>query len=181
MYNTLQVSAPEILGLWDMALVPGIYVLDENGNKVDADHDGEPDINRSIQCWGVCSMMLQNSDKHEQAWTFLQWWASADIQARYGMELEAVMGPSARYATANRKAFDQLAWSPKERNIILQQWQWVVGTPEVAGGYYTQRHLVNAVRKVMMNHEDPRETLLDYTRDINEEITKKRKEFGLDK
>lgn len=181
MYNTLQVSAPEILGLWDMALVPGIYVLDENGNKVDADHDGEPDINRSIQCWGVCSMMLQNSDKHEQAWTFLQWWASADIQARYGMELEAVMGPSARYATANRKAFDQLAWSPKERNIILQQWQWVVGTPEVAGGYYTQRHLVNAVRKVMMNHEDPRETLLDYTRDINEEIAKKRKEFGLDK
>jgi hypothetical protein len=26
---------------------------------------------------------------------------------------------------------------------------------------------------------DPRETLLDYTRDINDELIKKRKEFGL--
>ena len=27
---------------------------------------------------------------------------------------------------------------------------------------------------------DPRETVLDYTRDINDELTKKRREFGLE-
>ena len=180
-FNTLCVSAPEIRGLWDMAIMPGTYVTDENGNHVDLDGDGEDDINRSVQCWGVCTMILENSKKHKEAWTFVQWWASADIQARYGMELEAVMGESARYATANRKAFDQLAWSAREREVLLAQWEWVVGTPEVPGGYYTTRHIVNAVRRVINNYEDPRETLLDYTRDINEEIHKKRVEFGLDK
>ena len=180
-YNTLCVSAPEIRGLWDMAIMPGTYVTDENGNHVDLDGDGEDDINRSVQCWGMCSMMLKNSKKHKEAWTFLQWWASADIQARYGLELEAVMGESARYATANRLAFDKLAWSAEERKVLLAQWDWVVGTPEVPGGYYTTRHIVNAVRRVINNYEDPRETLLDYTRDINEEIHKKRVEFGLDK
>lgn len=180
-FNTLCVSAPEIRGLWAMDIMPGTYVTDENGNKVDRDGDGEYDIDRSVQCWGVCSMILQNSKKHDEAWTFMQWWMSADTQARYGLELEAVMGESARYATANRAAFDKLAWSASERKILLEQWQWVVGTPEVPGGYYTTRHIVNAVRRVINNNEDPRETLLDYTRDINEEIHKKRVEFGLDK
>lgn len=180
-FNTLCVSAPEIRGLWDMAIMPGTYVKDENGNKVDRDGDGEYDIDRSVQCWGVCSIMLENSKMHKEAWTFLQWWASSEVQARYGIELEAVMGESARYATANKKAFDQLAWSSKQREILLEQWKWVKGTPEVAGGYYTTRHIVNAVRRVINNNEDPRETLLDYTRDINEEIHKKRVEFGLEK
>ena len=57
--------------------------------------------------------------------------------------------------------------------------QWAVGFREVAGGYYTTRHLTNAVRKVTNDKTDPRETLLDYARTINEEIVKKRDEFGL--
>lgn len=178
-YNTLIVSAPEIRGLWAMAPIPGTYVTDENGNYVDADGDGEWDIDRSVSCWGTCSMLLGTSEKKEEAWTFLQWWASADVQARYGRELEAVMGESARYATANVEAFDQLSWSSTERAVLEEQWAWVVGTPEVPGGYYTSRHIVNAVRKVINDNEDPRETLLDYKRDIDDEITKKRKEFGL--
>ena len=178
-YNTLVVSAPEIRGLWAMAPIPGTYVTDENGNYVDADGDGEWDIDRSVSCWGTCSMLLGTSEKKEEAWTFLQWWAGADVQARYGRELEAVMGESARYATANVEAFNQLSWSSTERAVLEEQWDWVVGTPEVPGGYYTSRHIVNAVRKVINDNEDPRETLLDYKRDIDDEIAKKRKEFGL--
>lgn len=56
---------------------------------------------------------------------------------------------------------------------------WAVGFREVAGGYYTTRHMTNAVRKVTNDKTDPRETLLDYARTINEEINKKRLEFGL--
>ncbi len=178
-YNTLVVSAPEIRGLWAMALLPGIYVTDEEGNYVDQDGDGEYEINRSCSCWGTCSIMLGTTDMPEQSWTFLQWWASAEVQARYGRELEAVMGESARYATANTVAFDSLSWSSAERAVLEEQWEWVKGTPEVPGGYYTNRHIVNAVRKVINANEDARETLLDYTRDINDEITKKRAEFGL--
>ena len=178
-YNTLIVSAPEIRGLWAMAVLPGTPVTDEDGNPVDADGDGKQDINRSCGCWGTCAMILGTTEYPEESWAFMQWWGDSDIQARYGKELEAVMGESARYASANVKAFDQLAWNSSEREMLLEQWNLVVGTPEVPGGYYTNRHIINAIRKVMNQNMDPRETLLDYTRDINDELIKKRKEFGL--
>ena len=54
-----------------------------------------------------------------------------------------------------------------------------VGVPEVPGSYYTPRHVVNGARKVINDKDDPRETLIDYTRKINEELTRKRQEFKL--
>ncbi|WP_312102044.1 extracellular solute-binding protein [Lachnoclostridium sp.] len=166
-FNTLVVFAPEIRGLWDFTLLPGTKV--EDGT-----------INRSTSGWGVASMVLK-TEKQDASWEFFKWWCSAETQARFGRELESVMGASARYATANRTAFEQLSWSAANAVVLRQQWDSVVGTPEVPGGYYTSRHIINAVRKVINNSEDTRETLLDYTRTINNEITKKRKEFGLEK
>ncbi len=49
----------------------------------------------------------------------------------------------------------------------------------MAGGYYTNRHLTNAIRKIINQHTDQRETITTYARTINEEIIKKREEFGL--
>ena len=89
------------------------------------------------------------------------------------------MGASARYATANKVAFEQLSWSKKDADVLKEQWEWAIGIPEIAGGYYTSRHITNAIRNVMNDNDDPRETILDYVRTINEEITKKRIEFGL--
>ena len=172
-YNTLVVSAPEIKGLWKFGLVPGIEKTDEQGNKY---------IDRSVQSWGQCSMILAKDEgkrKYDLAWTFLKWWISSDTQVRFGRELESVMGSSARYATANKVAFDQLSWSKKDADVLKSQWEWAFGIPEIAGGYYTSRHITNAIRNVMNDNDDPRETILDYVRTINDEITNKRKEFGL--
>jgi hypothetical protein len=66
-------------------------------------------------------------------------------------------------------------------DVLKEQREWTVGLREVAGGYYTGRHITNAIRNVLTKKEDPRETLLDYATLINEEIEKKRLEFGLDK
>jgi ABC-type glycerol-3-phosphate transport system substrate-binding protein len=165
-FNTLAVSAPEIRGLWNFTLVPG--VMGEDGV-----------INRSTTGGGPCTMMFPSASDKDAAWTFMKWWVSTDTQVRFGREMEAVMGAAARYATANKEAFEQLAWSVSQRNVLQQQWEWVVGTPEVPGGYYTSRHILNAFRRVRNNNEDARETLIDYTRIINEELDKKRREFGL--
>lgn len=172
-FNTLVVFAPEIKGLWNFALVPGYEREDENGNTY---------IDRSVQSWGQCAMILTKDEKEQKydlAWTFLKWWISSDTQVRFGRELESVMGSSARYATANKVAFDQLSWSKKDADVLKEQWEWAIGIPEIAGGYYTSRHITNAIRNVMNDNDDPRETILDYVRTINEEISKKRQEFGL--
>lgn len=172
-FNTLVLSAPELRGLWDFMPLPGVRKTDENGNEY---------IDRSVHGWGQCSMMIKTDDekKKQNGWEFLKWWASAETQVRYGRELESVMGSSARYATANEVAFKQLAWSADQIKVLEEQRDWARGFREIAGGYYTSRHLTNAVRTVVNKKKDQREVLLDYVRTINEEITKKRKEYGLE-
>ena len=171
-YNTLVVSAPEIRGLWDFALVPGVEKTDEDGNSY---------IDRSDFISGTATMMIrtENQEVRDNAWEFMKWWASADAQVRFGREMEALLGSSARYATANREAFVQLAWNANDIEVLEEQWNQTVGIREVPGGYYTGRHLANAVRKVITSKADPRETILDYSITIDSEIIKKRAEFGL--
>ena len=167
-FNTLNVSAPEIRGLWEIAVLPG--TLQEDGT---IDHSGHSQ--------GACCMMIATDDEQtkQNAWEFMKWWVSTEAQVRFGREIESILGSSARYATANIAAIKQLAWSEEQLDVIMDQMSVAVGFREVAGGYYTTRHLTNAVRKVTNEKTDPRETLLDYARTINEEIVKKRTEFGL--
>ena len=123
--------------------------------------------------------MLKDSEHKQSAWKFMKWWASSKIQAKYGLENEAIFGPAGRYATANVEAVEQLPWQVKDYKTLMEQWKWVKGIPEVPGGYFTGRHLDNAFRSVVISNEDPREAIDNYTRYINDEIKKKRKEFGL--
>ena len=167
-YNTLSVSAPEIRELWDFTLLPG--TVNEKG-----------EIDRSVHSSGACCMMIatDNETTRKNSWEFMKWWVSAESQVRFGRELESVLGSSARYATANVEALDQLAWSNAQLAILHEQQKWTVGFREIAGGYSTTRHMTNAIRRVINAKEDPRETLLTYARTINEEIKIKRQEFGL--
>ena len=171
-YNTLMVSAPEIRGLWDFTLIPGTEKVDENG---------ETYIDRSDFITGSATMMIKQTDENnrQNAWEFMKWWAQIDTQVRFGREIEALLGSSARYATANINAFSQLAWSADDIEVLLAQWNQTVGIREVPGGYYTGRHITNAIRKVINDKDDARETIIDYAITINEELAKKRNEFGL--
>ncbi len=171
-YNTLMVSAPEIRGLWDFTLIPGTEVTDESGKTY---------IDRSDFITGSATMMIKTEDEllRNNSWEFMKWWSNADTQVRFGREIEALLGSSARYATANKDAFCQLAWSADDIAVLNSQWEQTVGIREVPGGYYTGRHITNAIRKVINEKEDPRETIIDYSIKIDEEITKKRIEFGL--
>ena len=167
-YNTLMVSAPEIRGLWDFTLVPG--TKREDGT-----------IDRTTHTGGFCCMMIKTDDEkvRNNAWEFMKWWVSADAQVRFGREMESILGASARYQTANRDALRQLAWSNKQLAVLEAQMAQTHGFPEIAGGYSTTRHITNAIRRVITTKEDPRETLINYARTINEEIKIKRREFNL--
>ena len=167
-YNTLMVSAPEIRGLWNFTLLPGTER--EDGT-----------IDRTAQTDGLCCLMIATDDEttKNNAWEFMKWWVSAESQVRFGREMESVLGASARYQTANRDALRQLAWSNAQLKVLETQMSMTRGFPEIAGGYSTTRHITNAIRKVINDKDDPRETLLNYARTINEEIRIKRREFNL--
>jgi ABC-type glycerol-3-phosphate transport system substrate-binding protein len=171
LYNLLSVSAPEIRGRWDFTLVPGTLQAD---GTIDRTVPGG-----SVD-YGAASIIMKDAHDPEAAWEFISWWTSTETQVRYGRELESLLGASARYPTANVEALRQLPWSVDEYEKLYAQWKAVRGVPEVPGGYMIGRHLDNAFRKVVYQQQDPRKTLLDYVRVINEEIKLKRAEFGLD-
>ena len=166
-FNTLEVFAPELRGLWGFARMPGLKK--EDGT-----------IDRSVSTGTVASMIFTNSKIPDLAWEVMKWWISADTQLRFGRELESLMGAAARYATANYEAFKRLPWGSEQMSVLDEQRAWTVGVPEVPGGYFVSRHIINAARKILNDGMDTRETLLDYTITINDELIKKRKEFGLE-
>lgn len=171
-YNTLMVSAPEIRGLWDFTVIPGTERTASDGSTY---------IDRSDFITGNATMMISTDDEKlkKDSWEFMKWWAKPDTQIRFGREIEALLGSSARYATANRDAFSNLSWSVGDIEVLNAQWDETRGIREVPGGYFTGRHISNAIRKVINDKDDSRETIIDYSIKIDEEITKKRKEFGM--
>lgn len=170
-YNSLSVFAPEIRGKWDFVPMPGTLVIDEDGNE---------SIRRETVSSGTGAMIMDTSEHKDASWEYLKWWTESETQVRFGRELEGILGAAARYPTANIEALSQLPWTVKEYQKLEEQWEWVVGIPEVPGGYMTGRHLDNAFRLVLEDSSNPRETIYDYVRVINDEMLKKRREFGLE-
>ena len=166
-YNTLKIFASEIEGLWKIAPVPGTVKADGS-------------VDHTVVGTGTACMIIGNSKKEKEAWNYIRWWISSDTQRDYGVKVENKLGPSARYATANNTALKGLPWSGSFYRELYSQMNNVTCIPEIPGGYFTARHFNNAFRKVIYKSGNPRETLLEYTKEINREISDKREEFGLD-
>lgn len=148
------------------------------GCRVYGQEDGS--IRRDIGSSVTSVIMFGNAQNKNASWQFMKWWTSAEAQTLYGREIEALQGISARYPTANLEAMKQLPW-PTE---IAKALNCAMGIcPRGAGG---GRRLLrrpqhdNAIKSVINENNNAREILLDYVDDINEEITVKRKEFGLE-
>jgi ABC-type glycerol-3-phosphate transport system substrate-binding protein len=167
-YNTLQVSAPEINGAWGFSAIPGTKKADGT-------------VDHSVPSNGSAVIIMEHSRDKEAAWEYLKWWTSAEVQTKYGLEMEGLMGASARYPTANKEALASLPWPRNDYKILSGQFKDVKGVPQVPGGYYTSRYIYNAFTEVVVNKDiGPREALMDNVQYINDEIKNKRKEFGLD-
>ena len=127
---------------------------------------------------GSASVIISNAKDPEAAWDFLSWWTSTDTQVSYGQEIESILGTSARYNTANLEAVAQLPWSSSDYKAIYNQWQSARSLPEYPGSYILGRYLSFAFQAVVNQDADPGEELLDNVRLINEELTRKQKEFA---
>ncbi len=168
LFNTLSAFAPEIRGLWDFCEIPG--TLDPLTGE----------INRTAVNAVTGSVILADSDHKDASWEFIKWWLSDKVQADYASKVESVLGESARYATANLEARQNSGWSYKSLKMLNSQAEWIKGIPEIAGGYFTSRHITNAFNAVINDGKAPTATLNSYVRLIDREIDAKRKELQMD-
>ena len=66
------------------------------------------------------TVILSKTDDIDSAWEFVKWWSSAEVQSRYGTDLETVMGTGARYASANVEAMQSVQWDKTVANPIRE-------------------------------------------------------------
>ncbi|ADQ03720.1 extracellular solute-binding protein family 1 [Caldicellulosiruptor owensensis OL] len=164
-YNLLATAAPEIRNEWAMAPIPGVKKA--NG-----------EIDRSTGASGTACIILKKSKNKEACWEFLKWWTSDETQMQFGKELEMLMGTAARYNTANLKAFQRLPWNKEELESLEAQWKYVKEIEEVPGSYYITRSIDSAFSAVVYQGINPRESLWKYTKEINDELERKRIELS---
>ena len=165
-YMTLLVAAPEIGGKWGIAPIPG--TRREDGG-----------VDHSFSGMAVDgAMILADSEKKQDAWQLLRWWMSAETQVQYARDIEAMIGLSARWSTANVKANDAISWDREDIAVIREQRRWAREIPNVAGGYYTGRYVNNAWNSVVIGGERLRDSLEEAVFAINKELAKKQKQYG---
>ncbi len=166
-YMQIAYASPELVGKWSIAPIP-------------ATRDGDT-LNRSVgPVLQTTSVILATSDEPELAFEYLNWWSSAETQTEYGKRLESLLGMSARWATANTEAFRALPWPTAHMRVIEESWQWIREAPYVVGGYFTARHVNNAISRCVAGNYTPRESLEEAIRQINIELERKRRDFKLD-
>ena len=170
-YAQIKQAAPEIRGLWSIAPIPGTRQADGT-------------LSRAETSVVTGCIMLKAAEKHgveKQTAEFLNWWVSSDIQTRYATELEVTLGIAGRYYSANLEAIKNTAWSADEYAVLSEQLKYIINQPTVPGNYAVGRDLTSALREVIDGTNRPRRALMLYNIDINEEIMRKRIEFGLEK
>ncbi len=178
-YMRLSVAAPELAGRWGIYKFPGHRRADGTIDRTVGGIALEADV------------ILAGTEHPEEAWEYLKWWTSAETQERFGRELEALIGPEARWNTANVEAFQRLPWKKEDLEIIRSTWKWARDMPVVLGGYFTGRHIVNAWNRVVMSAQTSvlkrqararvlvRDSLEQAVKDINRELRQKQEEYGV--
>lgn len=166
-YNQLKAAAPEINGLWDFTAVPGT-VLD----------DGT--VSHAANSSGNGAVMFTGTKNKDDAWQFIKWFSSVKTQTSYGMAVEGLLGTMGRYDAANVQALSQLSWTPAEYKKLMVQWNELDEIPIIPASYAVTRNIMTAFRATVNDHENPRDTIMWYNRDINAEIARKRENLGLE-
>ncbi len=167
LYNQLKVFATEIEGSWAMYPVPGVKQEDGSVN------------NMAISAVNA-SVLVRGCDKENEAWEYIKWFTGDECQAEYSNEMVALLGPSAKYNTANMHALEKLPWTTEELEKIRVQFNNLASVPNYPGRYIVARYTEFAFLSAYNDNEDPQQAIRSHITAINKEITRKRAEFGLE-
>lgn len=168
-YNQLVVFATEIDGLWQFSSIPGTRNAEGKLN-----YDAIATVTNLV----IPYSKNRTDETRAQAWEYIQWNASAEAQSTYGNRMVALIGPSAKYAAANRDAIQLLSWTTKEYRAINDQLNHLTSIKNYPGSYIIVRYINFAFLDAYNNGTDAVDSLQGYISAINTELTRKREEFG---
>ncbi len=169
LYNQLVVYATELSGLWEFCSLPGSFREDGSFN-----YDSLASVTATV--------ILNGCDTRGNllpAWQFTQWQTAEEQSADYGNRIVAIIGPSAKYETANLNAIDDLSWTASEKAAIMNQMDHMSSIVNYPGSYIINRYMQFAFLDAVNEDANAVDAMTSYIDAINSEIARKRQEFGL--
>ena len=166
-YNLILNAAPEIANSWDIALIPG--VKDEETGEVYRYTAGGAESS---------VMFHSNREREQKAWEYMDWWSTAEVQAEFGQRLQILYGDEYIWPTANLEAFSNLPYPTDDKEIIIEQAQYMLEAPRLLGGYMMERETSNAFNDIVVNGETVRSRIDDAVKTVKRETMRKLEEFG---
>lgn len=164
-YIQLLVAAPELNGLWDVAVTPGTVQADGS-------------IKRYQTAASTSCMIFENTKVSNESWQFVKWWLSKDTQLDYAQSMERIYGTSYRYNTANLAAFAELEYPEKVKSVIFEQLEHQKETTRHPANYMVEREISNIWTSVVVDGENLQETVDRAIITVNREIDRKMQEYG---
>lgn len=165
MYLTLELAAPELAGLWDIAPSPGTRQPDGS-------------ILRYQTADATACMIMKSTKKSEDAYDFMKWWLSSDTQTAFANNLQNVLGSEYRWNTANLKSMETMPYSQNAKRVILEQWKSQKENISHPANYMVEREVSNVWNDVVVNGYGLVESLDNAAIISNREIIRKMQEFG---
>lgn len=165
MFLKLDSAAAELSGKWKIALIPGFE-----------SEDGE--ITHWSTGGGQTSMIFEKSQHQDEAWEFLKWWYSTEVQVEYGQQIQMLYGDEYLWNTANLEAFAQMPIDEESKAVILEQMSWLYETPQSPASYMVEREISNVWNKIVLDGENARSALDDAVIIMDQELQRKLEEFG---
>lgn len=165
-YNMLTNAAPELSSSWEVAVAPG--TLQEDGT-----------IDRSVCGCAESSVIFKSDSKREQqAWEFVKWWSSTEVQAEFGQTLQITYGDEYMWPTANMDALAQLPWDANTKEVVMETAKNVVDIARVPGTYLLEREMSNAINNIVAGSVDEQTRIDKAVKSVNREFYRKLEEFG---
>jgi len=165
-YLQLLSAAPELTGKWGVAMIPGHM-----------QEDGSIDRSAGGLAGETCVIFSQSTHK-EEAWEFLKWWTSTEIQVAFGRQVESILGTAARWNSANIEAYRQSPWNKTDLDVFLTQMAQMYTMPTLPGSYMNTRHLENMWNRIVLEKISVRDSVEQAAMDISRELISKAEEFA---
>lgn len=164
-YILLKNGAPELDGQWALAAYPG--TVQEDGS-----------VCRYYVANGTGGVIFKDTDQTEDAWEFLKWWTDHDTQVNYTYTLRSTYGKQFFWMPSNLEALSDAPIDQADKDIILEQVQWLRDVTRTPGQYLVERSISDIWNTMVLDGTSAQVAVDEKTIDINREIKKKMTELG---
>lgn len=173
-YTLIKNGAPELSGQW--AIAPYIGTPQADGT-----------VNRTFVANGTGAVMFKEksqdtdsapTDKQKASWEFLKWWTSQETQTNFAYTLRSTYGKNYFWLTANLEALKDVPMDEGDKQIVLEQVNYVTDVSRTPGQYLLERTISN-IWTTMVFDGTPAQVAVDEAKlDVNREIERKMAELG---